>query len=102
MEFGYETVKIPYTYIGSYLPDFVIQGNIFVECKGYFRPEDKRKLKAVKTSNPELDIRLLFYAHNKKNIKWAEKNSFTWAVSQIPEEWLTCSIKKPSTSSTSL
>jgi predicted nuclease of restriction endonuclease-like RecB superfamily len=90
-KFEYESEKIPYIIASHYIPDFIILtslGKIYVECKGYFRPEDKRKLANVKKQNPSIDLRLLFYSHNKKNIQWAEKNGFRYAVETIPDEWL--------------
>lgn len=89
--YEYESEKIIYIYSGHYTPDFVIQtstGKIYVECKGYFRAEDKRKLRSVKRSNPHLDIRLLFYAEKKEYIKWCIKNNFKYAVDKIPKDWL--------------
>jgi predicted nuclease of restriction endonuclease-like RecB superfamily len=89
--FKYETRRIPYVISGHYIPDFEIQtptGCILVECKGYFRPEHKRKMAAVKRQHPELDIRILFYAANKQSIKWAEKNGFKYAFETVPKEWL--------------
>lgn len=72
------------------MPDFILStelGKVYVECKGYLRPEDKRKLCAVKRQHPEIDLRLLFYAENKKNIKWAIKNNFRYAIEYIPKDW---------------
>lgn len=89
--FKYESEKIPYIFTGHYIPDFVIvlpTGKIYVETKGYFRPEHKRKMVAVKKLNPQLDIRLVFYAKRTKDIKWAEKYGFKWAIEKIPKEWL--------------
>lgn len=89
--FKYESEKIPYLLAGHYLPDFIIitpTGKIYIETKGYFRPEAKRKLVAVKKLNPHLDIRILFYAANKKYIAWAIRNGFTYAVGKVPREWL--------------
>ena len=88
--FSYETEHIPYLLARHYIPDFIIQtslGKIYIECKGYLRPEDKSKLIAVKKLNPHIDLRILFYSHNKKYIKWAEKHGFVWAVESIPKEW---------------
>jgi Phage endonuclease I len=67
---------------------FTPLGKIYVECKGYLRPEHKAKMCAVKRQNPKLDIRILFYSANKKQIKWAERNGFRYAIEDIPEEWL--------------
>ncbi len=89
--FKYESEKIPYVLSGHYIPDFVIitpTGKVYVEAKGYFRPEHKRKMAAVKRQNPHLDIRILFYSSNKQYIKWAERNGFKYAVGDIPKDWL--------------
>ena len=91
VSFKYESEKIPYLIAGHYLPDFIINtptGKIYIETKGYLRPEAKRKMVAVKKLNPKIDLRLLFYAAIKSNIKWADKNGFKWAVETIPDEWL--------------
>lgn len=91
VKFGYESEKIPYLIAGHYIPDFVIisaRGKIYIETKGHFRPEAKRKMAAVKKLHPELDIRLLFYSKKAKDIRWAEKNGFIYAIDEIPESWL--------------
>lgn len=90
VKFSYETEKIPYIFSGHYIPDFVITtktGKIYIETKGHFRPEAKRKMVAVKKLNPSLDIRLLFYSKKDKDIKWAQKNGFIYAIDNIPQEW---------------
>jgi predicted nuclease of restriction endonuclease-like RecB superfamily len=93
--YGYETERIPYVLAGHYIPDFIIQtqlGKVYVECKGYLRPEDKRKLRAVKRQHPEMDLRLLFYGESTKRerdqIRWATKNGFKFAIDTIPKDWL--------------
>jgi hypothetical protein len=63
-------------------------GKIYVECKGYLRPEDKAKLVAVKRQYPNVDLRILFYALNKSYTKWADRNGFRWAVGKLPKEWI--------------
>lgn len=91
VKFKYESEKIPYILARHYIPDFIIEtkdGKIYIECKGYFRPEHKSKMAAVKKMHPELDIRIIFYSHSRVNIKWAEKYGFKYAFHQIPEEWL--------------
>lgn len=89
--FEYESVKIPYILARHYIPDFVITtplGKIYIETKGHLRREDKAKLIAIKRQNPQMDLRLLFYAPNKVNSKWATKNGFKFAFENIPQEWL--------------
>jgi hypothetical protein len=43
---------------------------------------------AVKRLNPHLDIRILFYSKKAKDIRWAEKHGFIYAIETIPPEWL--------------
>jgi len=99
VQFKYESERIPYILARHYVPDFVLMaptGKIYIETKGYLRPEDKSKLVAVKKLHPTMDLRILFYSYNKKYIKWAEKNFIPWAVDKIPKEWLShneCTIK---------
>ena len=89
VDFGYETVKLPYVIYGTYNPDFYLaKKKIYIEAKGHFRPEAMRKMVAVKAAHPELDIRIVFYSKNKKYIKWAEKYGFPYAIGDIPKEWL--------------
>lgn len=91
VKFGYECERITYLLSGYYLPDFVIQtpsGKVYVETKGYLRPEHKRKMVAVKKLHPEIDLRILFYSHKPQYIRWAEKAGIKWAVDTIPKEWL--------------
>jgi hypothetical protein len=91
VKFDYESHRIPYILSGYYLPDFVLStplGLVFIETKGYLRPEHKRKMAAVKKQHPELDIRILFYSSNKKYIKWCEKVGFRYAIDTIPQDWL--------------
>ena len=90
-KYAYESERIPYVIAGHYIPDFVLStptGKVYIETKGYLRPEHKRKMVAVKRSHPELDLRILFYAPNKSYIKWAQKNGIKFAVNEIPQEWL--------------
>jgi predicted nuclease of restriction endonuclease-like RecB superfamily len=95
LDYGYETERIPYILAKHYVPDFILEtelGKVYVECKGYLRPEDKTKLAAVKKQHPELDIRIVFYgdrtAREKQQIKWAIRKGFRYAVHAIPEEWI--------------
>lgn len=91
VSFKYESERIPYVIAGHYLPDFVLsfpEGKIYIETKGHFRPEAKRKMASVKKLNPGLDIRIVFYSKKLKDIRWAEKHGFKYAIGEIPEEWL--------------
>jgi len=91
IKFDYESIRVPYILARFYLPDFILEtplGKVYVETKGHLRREDKAKLIAVKKQHPEIDLRLLFYAPNKMNSKWAVKNGFRYAFGDIPPEWI--------------
>lgn len=91
IKFQYESEKIPYVLHGNYIPDFVLSlkdGIRLIEAKGHFRPEAKRKMVAVKQQHPELDLRILFYSHKDKDIRWAERYGFPYAIQEIPKDWL--------------
>lgn len=93
--FGYEVARYPYWIKGIYYPDWVIfkdkdrkRIDFLIEAKGYFRPESKRKLVAVKKYHPDVDIRIVFYRRRERDIKWAERHGFKYAIGKIPKEWL--------------
>lgn len=91
IKFEYESIRVPYILCRHYVPDFIVStpmGKIYVECKGYLRPEDRSKMVAVKRLNPNLDIRILFQTNIPKQIRWAEKVGFRYAVGEIPSDWL--------------
>ena len=88
-----------------YTPDFRVMrydGSYFyVEFKGYLRPGDKTKMRAIKKQQPDVDIRFVFmnaYKYASKHIRkdgtrqtyaeWAESYGYMWAHKSMPEEWL--------------
>ena len=96
--YEYETTKLAYVLECNYIPDFLLPNGIFLEVKGRLTSEDRRKMKAVKKSNPDLDIRFVFQAPYNKiykgskttYAKWCEKHGFEWCSYQsIPIDWLT-------------
>jgi hypothetical protein len=53
--FEYEPYRVKYTIAHSYTPDFVFNDDgleVLVEAKGYFRPGDTQKYKAIAASLP--------------------------------------------------
>jgi hypothetical protein len=97
-ELEYEPRSRIISYVDSsfYLADFVLPNGIYVECKGWFSPRDRRKMLAVRRCNPNCDIRMVFMrASNRltkgKNSmtygKWCEKYDIQWAEGSIPTEW---------------
>lgn len=96
LEYEYEPYKLSYIIEANYVPDFKLANGVLLEVKGYFRPDDRRKLLAVRKANPDADIRLVFQAPNNTLSKtskttyvdWAEKNGFAWCnAARIPIEW---------------
>lgn len=96
--YEYESTKVPYVLCCNYTPDFALVNGIFLETKGLFTAEDRRKMLAVKRDNPDLDVRMVFQAPfnriNKRSkttyAMWCENNDIKWAAfHSIPIEWLT-------------
>lgn len=96
---SYEETKLPYVTHHYYVPDFEVNTRsgttFFLEVKGYFRTADQVKMRAVKTANPDLDIRLIFQKDNRLNkfskmhySDWATKYGFPFAIGELPKEWL--------------
>ena len=96
VKYEYESTKIPYQIQHNYTPDFLLPSGIYLECKGYWEAEDRRKIKAVKQSHPEIDLRMVFQAPFNKISKkskttyaqWCDKHDIPWtAFYDIPIEW---------------
>lgn len=94
----YEPTTLPYTIRKDYKPDFVVRTRsgktIYIETKGWFKTEDRIKMRSVKSDHPTLDIRLVFDKNNKissrgkmKYDEWCEKHGFKCAIKTIPREW---------------
>ena len=97
VKYEYETEKISYVIEHKYSPDFILPNGVYLECKGYWDSADRRKIKAVKTQHPNLDLRMVFQAPyntiSKKSkttyAKWCDKNNIPWcSFSNIPIKWL--------------
>lgn len=95
----YEKHKVSYTKpitFHEYTPDFKLPNGIFVETKGRFVVEDRKKHILIKQQHPELDIRFVFQNSKNKIRKgskttyadWCEKYGFIYADKVIPLEWL--------------
>jgi len=85
---SYEPDKISYTLQCTYTPDFKIADNVYVETKGLFDSDDRRKILAVISQHPDIDIILVFQNPNMKinkgskttYAKWCEKHNIKWAT----------------------
>jgi hypothetical protein len=97
VKYEYESTKVPYQIMHSYTPDFLLPNGIFLETKGYWDAEDRRKMRNVKQQHPELDIRMVFQSPfntiSKKSkttyAKYCEKLNIPWTSwANIPLNWL--------------
>lgn len=99
--FKYEEDKIKYVQPATdktYLPDFKLPNGIYVETKGRFTAQDRKKMVLVISQNPDKDIRILFERNNTltKTSRttygmWCDKKGIEWAVSKhghTPESWI--------------
>lgn len=98
-QIGYETEKLPYTIHANYVPDFVLEfkdgRKLYIETKGYFDDQARKKMEAVKKDHPDIDLRIVFERDNpiRKRAKsrysdWATKHGYVFAIGAVPEEWL--------------
>lgn len=96
----YETDKIPYTIPESshkYTPDFKLRKDVYIEAKGKFVAQDRKKILLLQEQYPNLKVYLLFQNANQKLRKgsktsygeWCSKNGIEWSHKTIKKEWLT-------------
>ncbi len=97
----YESDKIKYVVPASkhsYLTDFKLGPNNFIEVKGRLTSADRKKYLLVSEQNPDITLRFFFDKSSNKLYKgsptsyadWAEKSGFEWTDSRlgIPDHWL--------------
>jgi hypothetical protein len=85
-EWAYEEYKIPYTMERQYLTDFT-KDNIVLEVKGFFRPGDQAKYKAIRDCLGEGDELVFCFPDPNKPVrrgakltlgKWCERNNIRY------------------------
>ena len=95
----YEQHKIKYTKPTTnhtYTPDFRLPNGIFIETKGRFVADDRKKHILIREQHPELDIRFVFQNSKNKLRKgsktpyadWCIKHGFLFADKLIPADWM--------------
>lgn len=95
----YEQHKISYIQPEThhtYTPDFRLPNGIYIETKGRFVMDDRKKHQLIRQQHPELDIRFIFQNSKNKIRKgskttyadWCVKYGFKYADKLIPTEWL--------------
>lgn len=98
INFEYEPCKLEYIVPESkhrYTPDWKI-GKIFFESKGKLTATDRKKILHVLSSNPSVDIRIIFQNADVKLNKgspttygmWATKHGIKWYDWRKDKNWL--------------
>ncbi|ACF15742.1 gp3 [Escherichia phage BA14] len=99
IKFDYERWRVPYVVPASnhtYCPDFLLPNGIFVETKGLWDSDDRKKHLLIREQYPELDVRIVFSSSRSKLYKgsptsygeWCEKHGILFADKLIPVDWL--------------
>ncbi len=95
VDFEYETLKIKFTKLAVYTPDFIFPNGVIIEAKGFFKPSDRTKHILIQQQHPEYDIRFLFQNANNRLTKksnttysaWCDRHGFKWCHKKIPSSW---------------
>lgn len=86
----YETKAFKFVSAHKYTPDFEVAPDVFIECKGYFKPSDRAKMLLAREQNEGVTFFLYFMNANTKIHKksettygdWCDKHSFPWACAK--------------------
>jgi len=95
----YEQHKIKYIKPATnhtYTPDFRLPNGIFIETKGRFVADDRKKHILIREQHPDLDIRFVFQNSKNKLRKgskttyadWCIKYGFLFVDKVIPADWM--------------
>lgn len=78
----YEKDKIKYTIpesLHTYTPDFTVTKNVFIETKGQWTTQDRKKALFIKEQHPEITILYVLY-RNQKLSKKSTTTYLDWAL----------------------
>ena len=88
LPFQYESTKLPYVLRRNYTPDFSVDGvAVHIEVKGWWPPEDRAKLKAVRLGNPN-DVILVILVRPQTKISKTSKTTYAQWCEQWGILWL--------------
>jgi hypothetical protein len=93
----YETDKIKYTIpakVHTYTPDFKVTNNVYIETKGQWTLQDRKKALLVKEQHPEVIILYVLYRNQRLSKKssttyldWATKNELPCCLFSDSGAW---------------
>lgn len=89
----------------TYRPDFILEKldgtKMYIELKGKFTPENRTKMREIKKTYPDIDLRIIFQQSKNKLTKGAKKTYAQWATNKnypyiccnngpafLPDEWI--------------
>lgn len=97
----YESQKLKYTMPASnhtYLTDFELGPNSYIEVKGRLLPAERKKYLLVRECNPQITLRFFFDKADNKIYKgskttyadWCDEHGIEWTDIKrgLPPEWL--------------
>lgn len=97
LPFQFEAQSFPYIIESHYNPDFKIGKNVFIETKGHFDKQDRRKMRAFTKQYPKVKVYMLFGNSDNKISKkskttygeWCRKNGIPFADIRkgFPSKW---------------
>lgn len=81
--------------LARYTPDFRIGNGIYIEAKGYFKPEKRGAMEDFIRDRPDIDLRFVFGADNwltskrvTKYSDWAKSLKVKYGIQTVPDKWI--------------
>ena len=74
----YESHKIKYVIDHTYNPDWTVSDTVFLETKGIFDFDDRRKTLAIKQQHPDITVALVFQNSKAKIYKGSKTSYALW------------------------
>jgi hypothetical protein len=90
----YEIESVEYSLLNRYTPDFKLTDNTYLECKGFFKPSDRRKMLEVKAQHPDLSF-IMFFQNSGVKLTKKSKTSYGDWCTKHDIQWFCWKHKKP-------
>ena len=78
--------------VRSYLPDFQLANESYIEGKGYFTASERAKLLSILKANPNIKLRMVFGADNKikegyRYSDWCRDHGVSFSIKRVDPSW---------------
>lgn len=90
----YESEKVSYTLMNTYTPDFLLKPDVYLECKGFFKPSDRRKMLEVIKQYPSKTF-IMYFQDSTVKITRKSKTTYGDWCTKNNIKWYCWKIKKP-------